>query len=164
MVERKHRHIVENSLTLLAQASMPIKFWDEAFRASIFLINRLPTPLLQNKTPLETLFHTQLDYSQLKVFGCTWYPNIRPYNNHKLQFRSTPCTFLGYNLNHKGYRCLDSNGRIFISRDVIFDEFTFPFAKSDTICSIVSPITSSVHTSLDVLSPTYVSTIPASKK
>ena len=29
--ERKHRHIVEVGLFLLAQASMPLKFWDEAF-------------------------------------------------------------------------------------------------------------------------------------
>ena len=29
--KRKHRDIVEVGLALLAQASMPIKFWDEAF-------------------------------------------------------------------------------------------------------------------------------------
>ena len=30
---------------------------------------------------------------------------------------------------HKGYKCLDrSTGHIYISRDVIFDEYVFPFA------------------------------------
>jgi histone deacetylase 1/2 len=29
--ERKYRHIVEVGLALLANASMPLKFWDEAF-------------------------------------------------------------------------------------------------------------------------------------
>jgi histone deacetylase 1/2 len=29
--ERKHRHIVEVGLSILAHASMPLKFWDEAF-------------------------------------------------------------------------------------------------------------------------------------
>ncbi|KAL6336283.1 hypothetical protein AAG906_014452 [Vitis piasezkii] len=38
---------------------------------------------------------------------------------------------MGYSLNHKGYKCLDSNGKLYISRDVIFDETTFPFAQTD---------------------------------
>ena len=38
---------------------------------------------------------------------------------------------MGYNLNHKRYKCLDSNGKLYISRGVIFDETTFPFAQTD---------------------------------
>lgn len=31
---------------------------------------------------------------------------------------------------HKGFKCLDpSTGRVYISRDVVFDERVFPFAK-----------------------------------
>jgi hypothetical protein len=55
-VERKHRHIVEVGLSLLAQASMPLKFWDEAFLAATFLINRIPSKVIANSTPLERLF------------------------------------------------------------------------------------------------------------
>ena len=128
LAERKHRHIVEHGIALLAQASLPFKYWDEAFRTSVYLINRLPTPVLKNKSPLEVLFHQKPSYSQLKVFGCMCYPNLRPFNHHKLQFRSIPCTFLGYSLNHKGYKCLSPNGNILISHDVIFDEHAFPFA------------------------------------
>jgi hypothetical protein len=39
VVERKHRHTVEVVLSLLAQAHMPLNFWDEAFLAATFLIN-----------------------------------------------------------------------------------------------------------------------------
>jgi hypothetical protein len=36
--------------------------------------------------------------------------------------------FLGYSPLHKGVKCLDiSTGRIYISRDVVFDENFFPF-------------------------------------
>ena len=38
---------------------------------------------------------------------------------------------MGYSLSHKGYKCLDSNDKLYISRDVIFDETTFPFAQTD---------------------------------
>jgi hypothetical protein len=37
--EHKHRHIVEVGLALLANASMPLKFWDEAFLTATYLIN-----------------------------------------------------------------------------------------------------------------------------
>jgi transposase InsO family protein len=38
-VERKYRHIVETGLVLLAHASVPLKFWDEAFITTAYLIN-----------------------------------------------------------------------------------------------------------------------------
>lgn len=43
-IERKHRHVVDVGLTLLAQYDMPLKFWWEVFVSAAFLISRLPTP------------------------------------------------------------------------------------------------------------------------
>jgi hypothetical protein len=128
--ERKHRHIVEVGLSLLAQASMPLKYWYEAFIAAVYLINRLPTKLLDFSTPLETLEHIKPDYTSMRIFGCACYPNLRPFNARKLEYRSTQCVFLGYSNIHKGFKCLDINsGRLYISRDAIFDETIFPFSK-----------------------------------
>ena len=107
IIERKHRHIVELGLTLLAQASLPLKYWPDAFSTAVFLINRLPTEVLKQKCPYEFLFNSKPNYSQLKVFGCLCFPHLRPYNKHKLDFRSSPCTFLGYSSKHKGYKCLN---------------------------------------------------------
>jgi histone deacetylase 1/2 len=45
--ERKHRHIVEVGLALLANASMPLKYWDEAFLTATFLINLLPSKVIE---------------------------------------------------------------------------------------------------------------------
>ncbi|WVZ90814.1 hypothetical protein U9M48_037076 [Paspalum notatum var. saurae] len=128
--ERKHRHIVEVGLALLAYASMPLKFWDDAFISAVYLINRTPSKVLDYETPLERLYHTKPDYASLRVFGCACWPNLRPYNSHKLQFRSKQCVFLGYSPLHKGFKCLDiSSGRVYISRDVTFDESMFPFSN-----------------------------------
>lgn len=63
----------------------------------------------------------------MKTFGCACYPCLRPYNQHKLQFHTTKCVFLGYSGSHKGYKCLSSTGRIFVSRHVVFNEQNFPF-------------------------------------
>lgn len=123
---------MENGLTLLAHASMRFEYWDIAFRTSIFLINRLPTSTLHGQNPFETLFGQKPEYTSLKVFGCSCFPNTKHFNNHKLQFKPVECTFLGYSINHKGYKCLDPNGKIIIFRDVISDEFSFPFAKNKT--------------------------------
>lgn len=109
---------------------MPLKFWDEAFSTATFLINRLPSRVIDYQTPLEKLFDAKPDYDQLRVFGCACWPNLRPYNTHKLSFRSKQCVFLGYSSMHKGFKCLDiSTGRVYISRDVVFDETVFPFEK-----------------------------------
>ena len=127
--ERKHRDIVEKGLALLSQACMPLKFWDEAFLTATYLINRLPSKVINFQTPFERLYHKKPEYDALRVFGCACWPNLRPYHFRKLSFRSTRCAFLGYSSLHKGYKCLDiSIGRVYISRDVVFDESIFPFA------------------------------------
>ena len=129
IAERKHRHIVETGIALLAHSFLPVKFWDEAFVTACYLINRMPTRTLKNSSPVERLLNEQPDYTFLRAFGRGCWPNLRPYNNNKLAFRSRQCVFLGYSFMHKGYKCLDrSTGRIYIYRDVVFDEQVFPFA------------------------------------
>jgi histone deacetylase 1/2 len=128
-VERKHIHIVEVGLALLANASMPLKFWDEAFLTTTRLINYLPSKVVGYKTPTELLLKEIPDYSSLRVFGCACWPNLRPFNSRKLEFRSKRCAFLRYSSLHNGFKCLDIHtGRVYISRDVIFNEEVFPFA------------------------------------
>lgn len=114
--ERKHRHLVETGLTLLFNASMPLKYWADAFATATYLINRHPMKQLQLTSPWQKLFKLPPAYSSLRVFGCACYPWLRPYTPHKLDPRSKRCVFLGYTLNHKGYKCLDiTTGRIYIS-------------------------------------------------
>lgn len=55
--ERKNRHIVELGLSMLAHASMPLSYWDEAFLSAVHIINRLPPPTLSSHSPYELLFH-----------------------------------------------------------------------------------------------------------
>jgi hypothetical protein len=79
----------------------------------------------------------------IRTFGAACWPNLRPYNAHKLNFRTKQCVFIGYSELHKGYKCLHiSTGRVYISRDVIFDGHVFPFSKL--------PENASCSTSIDV--------------
>jgi histone deacetylase 1/2 len=49
----KYGHIVEVGLSLLANASTPVKFWDEAFLCATYLINMLPSKVINHATPME---------------------------------------------------------------------------------------------------------------
>jgi len=88
---------------------------------NVLQIRSLPTYLAR-------LSKQKPDYSSMHIFGCACWPNLQPYNAHKLQFLSTQCVFLGYNNLHKGFKCLEvSTHLIYISRDVVFDEEVLPF-------------------------------------
>jgi histone deacetylase 1/2 len=74
--ERKHRHIVEVGLTLLVNASMPLKYWDEAFLTSTFFINLLPSKVINHDTHVERLLHIRPNCDSLRVLGCACWPNL----------------------------------------------------------------------------------------
>ena len=65
------------------------------------------------------------DYSHLKIFGCDAYALILRNQRSKLDPKSKCYVFIGYDYAVKGYRLWDPSSRkIFISRDVTFDEYS----------------------------------------
>ncbi|KAG8499199.1 hypothetical protein CXB51_005660 [Gossypium anomalum] len=64
---------------------------------------------------------------KIKMLQSDWGDEYKPLAT----YRSRACTYLGYNLNHKSYNCLDDSGRIFVSSHVVFDEAFYPFAKTE---------------------------------
>lgn len=68
--ERKHRNILEMSRALRFQSGLPLQFWGDCALTAVHLINRLPIPILCNKSPYEVLFKTAPKYNHLKTFGC----------------------------------------------------------------------------------------------
>ena len=126
MAERKHHSITELGLTTLFHG-VPKRYWVEAFS---WLINRLPTRVLDMKSPYEKLFGRILDYGSLQIFGSRCFPYLRDYAKTKFDPQSLPCVFLGYSDQYKGYRCLyPLTGRVYNSRHVVFDETIFPFQE-----------------------------------
>lgn len=70
VVERKHRHLLQITRALLFQSGLPSQFWGEALLYATYLVNRLPTKLLGWKTPFEILYSKQMDYNNIRTFGC----------------------------------------------------------------------------------------------
>lgn len=86
--ERKHRHITETGLSMLFHAHAPVSYWIDVFTTDVYTIKRLPSPLLDNKSPFELLFVCVPSYANFKVFGCRVYPYLRDYSPNKLAPRS----------------------------------------------------------------------------
>lgn len=128
---------METAITLLQNANLPSKFWTYACQTAIYLINRVPSSIIQNKSPLESLYYKIPDIQHLRVFGRDCYPLLKPYNTTKLQPKTLKCVFLRYASNYKGYICYELNKKkVFISKHVIFDELDFPYAS---VCTKFQP-------------------------
>ena len=89
-------------------------------------------------------------------------------HNHKLDFCSSPCVFLGYSSSHLGYRCLDTTFQgIYISRHVCFHEQVFSFDKSKQIAQLTSSfpfLSNPTHFPTFLISPLFHSpTVAASQ-
>lgn len=112
--------------SLQFQANLPIHLWGYCILASTYLINRLPSSVLHDKSPYELLYHKQPDLTHLRVIGCLAYA----YNNttDKFQPKAIPTVFIGYPQNQKGYLLYDtSTHKVLTSRNVLFHEHSFPF-------------------------------------
>ncbi|CAL9008157.1 unnamed protein product [Prunus brigantina] len=105
LAERKNRHLIETSITLLIAAHLPSQFWFHDVAHAAYLINRMPSKGLDLQSPYYRLFGLVPDITHVKVFGTAIYPYLRPYTKHKLQPRTAQCVFLGYAPGYKGVIC-----------------------------------------------------------
>ncbi|GJR60066.1 ribonuclease H-like domain-containing protein [Tanacetum coccineum] len=113
-----------------ALGGIPLKMWTECILTSTYLINRLPSSVLNGKSPYEMIYKKCPTLSHLRVFGCLCFATIIN-NNDKFSSRYEKCVMIGYSNFKKGYRLysLDKHQFIF-SRDVKFFENIFPFKDS----------------------------------
>ena len=134
-VERKHQHLLNVARSLRFQANLPITFWGDCVLTATHLINMLPTPILQYKSPFEILYNKLPDYSTLRSFGCLCYISDLYSPHDKFAPKTLKSVFLGYPFNKKGYRVMDlATKKCYVTRDVRFVENIFPFQNiSSTI-------------------------------
>ncbi|GKU93110.1 hypothetical protein SLEP1_g6738 [Rubroshorea leprosula] len=67
--KRKHRHILESVHALLILSSYPERFWGEATLTTVYLINQIPSSIINNKSSYECLHGILPAYDLLKVLS-----------------------------------------------------------------------------------------------
>lgn len=143
VVQRKHQHILNVARSLMFQAKLGLEYWSDCVLTSVLLLNRLPAPLLKDKSPYQMLTSKQPDYTRIRTFGCLCYVSTSSKNIHQFQPRAKASIFLGYPSGYKGYKVMDLETNVIsISRNVVFHEDIFPFDQPEDLTNIFgSPMT-----------------------
>lgn len=127
MVERKHQHLQNVAQALYFQSQVPVEFWGDCILTATYLINRTPSPIIQNKTPFTLLFDSPVDYKSLKSLEASVLLLLYHLTDQSLN-QEPKRVFVGYPPGIKGYKLYDRLSKsFFISRDVVFHEHLFPF-------------------------------------
>lgn len=148
VVKRKHRHILETARALKLHVNLPGFLWGECILAATYLINRMPTPVLDWKSPLEVLFNKIPPIDHLRTIGCLCYAAILGPSKTSDKFapRAHKCILLGYPPQQKEYKLLNlDTNQVFNSRDVLFHEHIFPFKDSAPPLDTYTPSFPSFH-------------------
>jgi hypothetical protein len=121
LAERKNKHLLETTRSLLFGAGLLPYLWEEVVCIANYLSNCTPTRALYRMTPLEAYTGRKPNLSHLHLFGCAAFLHIQNYT--KLEPKYSRMVFVGYDEQSKAYRSFDYTRRKIITlRNVIFDE------------------------------------------
>lgn len=103
VVERKHRTLLNTARALMFQSYLAGFYLKYSILNASWMINRLPSRILDWKAPYVVMFGAAPNMSMLRPFGCLAFAvDVTP-KISKFDPRSNKCVFLGYDLIHKGY-------------------------------------------------------------
>jgi hypothetical protein len=125
--ERKNRHLLEMTRTLLFQNNVPKFFWSEAILTAVYLINRLPSTNLLLKSPYEILYGRKINLEHLKVFGCVCF--VHKNRLDKLDFTSIKTIFWGTRLKKRDISVTIQKIKNFTFQEMYSFLRTNPFTK-----------------------------------
>ena len=129
--ETENRHLLETDLALSFQMHVLKTFQGDAIFTTCFLINKMPSSVLNDEIPYRVVFPTNnLFLIAPKIFGCVCFVwDVRP-DHTKLDPKSLKCVVLGYSRVQKGYHCYcPTLKRYLVLPDVSFLE-DIPFTLS----------------------------------
>ena len=123
VAERMNQTILKKVQCMLSNATLGKEFGAEVIVYECYLINRLPSSVIEGKTPIDMWTgKPTTDYDFLHIFGSIAYYHVK---KSKLDLRVKKTLFLGITGGVKEYRLWGPiTKKIIFSRDVTFDEST----------------------------------------
>lgn len=132
LAERTIRTITEKARCMLQDANLGKRYWAEALHTATYIKNRLTSPILSNKSPMEIWTGLKPDISHFRVFGSKAMAFVPKEKRHKFDAKSKEYIFIGYSETQKGYRLIDAKTNAVITcRDVQVIEHDNEFLKNN---------------------------------
>lgn len=96
---------MEVARSMMFHTNVPKKFCGDALVSACYLINRIPTKILNDISPFEVLNKIKPYINHLRMFGCVCFVLIQGEQRNKLEAKSAKVMFIGYYTTQKGYKC-----------------------------------------------------------
>ena len=100
---------------------LPKCLWVEATGTTVYIQNRCPHAILEDKTPEEAFSGKKPEVGHLRVFGCPVYIHVPKDKQTKMKPSGKKGIFVGYSESSKAYMIYVSGQKqIKVSQDVTF--------------------------------------------
>ena len=114
IAERVNRTLCNLVRCLLSDAKLLRYYWPQALNVAVYIKNRVLTKAVTNaasdKTPYERLYGLKPDISNLRVFGCVCFVNVK--TRTKLEDTYERVILVGYSDNDHSYEIMRMNRKI----------------------------------------------------
>lgn len=108
--QEEKQYLLNTTRHLSFNGRVPKKCWGKVVFIVLYVINRIPSHILKNKSPLEIikLFFPHFKISNGHIprkFGCKTFVYIHNQNRDKHDTQAIRCVFIGYSTTQKGNKC-----------------------------------------------------------
>jgi hypothetical protein len=97
----QHGHLLDVARTWLFNMKVPKHFWGDAVLIACHLINRMPSAVLNHRSPFSLLYPDRTPFPLTRVFGCVAFVHVLDSRQDKLSPWAHKCVFLGYSHTHR---------------------------------------------------------------
>ena len=115
--------------SMMAQANLPISFWEDALLTAAYILNRMPSKSIFS-TPYELWNGKKPDLGNLHPWGCAAYVHNNSHQYGKLDPKGKKCILIRYSELSKEFVFIgeEADERVaeIESRDVVFLEEDYP--------------------------------------